>query len=448
MAKRLWDKGESVNQLAHAFTVGNDPEIDRHIFPWDVVASAAHAKVLNECNILSAQETAQVLAELKKIYQEVEKNGVTIPPELEDAHTTLEMMLTERIGELGKKIHTGRSRNDQVLVATRLLLKSEVIETLKSLTGFAGALFVRADKERGALMPGYTHFQPAMPSSVDMWLQAFAEHLLDHLREGIRLVERLDNNPLGVASGFGIPLRLNREISTKALGFAWTQRNPIHVQNLRGREELAVVRWWSDIASTIEKMSFDLILFSSHEYGFFSLPHSFTTGSSIMPQKRNPDVLELLRASASKVRAAAAELDGVTAKLPSSYHRDFQFTKEPFIRAAQVTSQIVPIAQAVAEAFTVNHNRLKEVMYPDLFATYQVYRLVREGKSFREAYQEVAGNLDAVPRVEELIGDYQIIAEQLVAEHALGSEELALLNNRVKERAQQFSKVAESVFLA
>ncbi len=442
MAKRLWDKGEAVDALAHAFTVGSDPEIDQQIFPWDVIASAAHARVLNECKILSDAELSTVTEELKKIHAEVLERGVVIPRELEDAHTTLEMMLTERIGDLGKKIHTGRSRNDQVLVAMRLLLKAEVLKTLESLGDFCAALFDRADKERGVPMPGYTHFQPAMPSSVDMWMQAFAEHMLDHIRDGLRIYERINVNPLGVASGFGVPLKLNREISTKALGFAATQRNPIHVQNLRGREELAVLRWWNDIAASIEKMSYDLILFSSYEYGFFSLPSALTTGSSIMPQKRNPDVLELLRASASKLRAAAAELDGVTAKLPSSYHRDFQFTKEPFVRSMKVIGDIIPIAQSVIEALTVNREQLKNSIHADLLATYEVYRIVRGGKTFREAYQQVAAAPDKLSDAADLLSDYKIIAEQLSAEADAGKTELRQLVSRSEALSVEFAKIS------
>lgn len=442
MAKRLWDKGEAIDELAHTFTVGSDPEIDQQIFPWDVIASAAHARVIHESGILSDSELTTVIAELEKIYNETKARGVTIPRELEDAHTTLEMMLTERIGDLGKKIHTGRSRNDQVLVAMRLLIKSEILKTLESLCRFCEALFERADKERGVPMPGYTHFQPAMPSSVDMWLQAFAEHMLDHIRDGLRLLERVDANPLGVASGFGVPLKLNREISTKALDFRVTQRNPIHVQNLRGREELAVLRWWCDIAASIEKLSFDLILFSSYEYGFFSLPNSLTTGSSIMPQKRNPDVLELLRASASKVRAAATELEGLTAKLPSSYHRDFQFTKEPFVRSMKVVADIVPIACSVIDAMTVNRAELEKSIHNDLLATYEVYRLVRSGQTFREAYQQVAASPSSLADPADLLADYSIIAEQLGIEAASGKKELSALSKNVKALAASFAEIS------
>jgi argininosuccinate lyase len=440
MAKRLWDKGTSVNERVHQFTVGNDPEIDTHIFSWDILASAAHAHVLLDNKILTHSECLKVLAELKRIFNQAAQTGITIPKELEDGHTLLESLLTERLKELGKKIHTGRSRNDQVLVAIRLFIKSKTLETLSTLVELTDVLFNRAKEAKNILMPGYTHFQPAMPSSVDMWLQAFAEHMLDHIRDGLKLFDRIDANPLGAASGFYVPLKLNRSISSKLLRFKATQRNPIHIQNLRGREELAVTRWWSDIASSIEKMAFDFILFSSHEYGFFSLPNSFTTGSSIMPQKRNPDVLELLRASASQIRAATFELEALTSKLPSSYHRDFQFTKEPLIRAAKIVSQILPITREVINEFAVNEERLKEVLYPDLFATYQVYRLVRQGKSFREAYMEVA-KYDSLPEVQDLIKDYKIIAKELENEFKLGTKELDSLNKSIKKAKSNFSQI-------
>jgi argininosuccinate lyase len=387
--KRLWDKGDEVDPVIHAFTVGTDPEVDLDIARWDVLASAAHAKMLARIGILSAEEEKNIVAELKNIAARVAEGTFVIPPELEDCHTAIEAILTKKLGEAGKKIHTGRSRNDQVLVAMRLAMRHAVVETGEDLLLFARILAARSGEIGQTVFPGYTHLQPAMPTTVGVWLRAFSEAALELVETGNDLYRSLGKNPLGAGSGFGVPLPLDRMHTAELLGFHSVQRNPIAVQNSRGQYELRVLRWASDIASMIEKAAWDCILYSTQEFGFFKIAPAFTTGSSIMPQKRNPDVLELLRAKAAASRSAEDEVRWLVAKLPSNYHRDFQLTKEPVFRSIREVRECLAIFARVAATLRVDAARIAQAMTDDLFATHAVYAEVAKGKAFRDAYAEV-----------------------------------------------------------
>lgn len=444
--KRLWDKGKDIDKHVHAFTVGNDPQLDLQLVRWDAAASAAHALVLHQAKVLSADETKKLRGALKEIATQSAAGKFSIPTELEDCHTAIEARLTAELGDVGRKIHTGRSRNDQVLVAMRLYLKHSVLSSLEALCALAEA-FITQHGQLGSLpMPGYTHHQPAMPSSVGMWLGAFIEWGIYLLKDGISLFSKIDSNPLGAASGFGVPLALDRSVSTTALGFASTQRNPMHVQNSRGREELATLRWLSDNASLIEKFSCDLILFSMKEFGFFSLPDALTTGSSIMPQKRNPDVVELLRAQAAKIRAKEDELGHLVSKLPSSYHRDFQHSKAPVMESFELTTTALEVCRAVVSALSANEGNLKNAMSPDLYATYAVYRHVREGMSFREAYQKIGAELEkGLTLPNDIQSDFAIIADSLTDEIGQARQELDALSAVVKGLGENFERVISEV---
>lgn len=432
MAKRLWDKGEALNEQIHRFTVGSDPVVDLGLLYWDILASGAHVHVLATAGVLTEDEKHKALRGLSSLLPKAGRGEIEIPDALEDCHTTLESELVELLGDLGKKIHTGRSRNDQVLVAMRLYLKNQVLAIGDCARSCCEALATRATAARLIPLPGYTHFQPAMPASVEMWLSAFEEHMLDVLRAIPALLIQIDSNPLGVASGFSVPLKLDREVSTKLLGFERVQRNPMHVQNCRGREELLVLRWCSDIAGIIEKFACDFMLFSMEEFRFFSLPAAFTTGSSIMPQKRNPDVIELLRGSAAKVRAAEFELGGVISKLPSSYHRDFQLTKEPLVKGCALTAQLLTIFTAVVEAFVWHPEQLKAAMHPELYATYAVYRRVREGHPFRDAYTSVGAELkQGTIDLSTYDGDFGLIQESIEKDRQAAARELGELQKQL-----------------
>lgn len=447
MAKRLWEKGEGVNALVHSFTVGNDPEIDARLVHWDALGSAAHARMLAKIGVLSDAELKQLVPLLKEVSALAEAGKFTIDPELEDCHTAIEAYLTEKAGEAGERIHTGRSRNDQVLLAARLYLRHAVCEVTEDLLAVAGTLVKRAKAEGAQLMPGYTHFQPAMPASIGMWCGAFVESLLDLVREGLHLVSSLNRNPLGAASGFGVNLALDRKMTTELLAFDEVQRNPIDIQNSRGRYELRTLRWLSDISTALEKISWDMILYSSREFGFFKIPEAFTTGSSIMPQKHNPDCLELVRARAAKIRGAEAELMLVLAKLPSNYHRDFQYSKEPLIRGVENIGQMLAVINEVLGAFVIVPERLNQAMTPDLFATYAVYRDVKKGMPFREAYRATAQSIksDSLD-VSQLKGEFSAIAESVTAELNQAAQELDKRTAELKSVQQRFSSAEDKLF--
>jgi argininosuccinate lyase len=428
--KTLWDKGKKLDKNIHKFTVGNDPVLDKNILEWDILASAAHAKMLEEQNLLKKEDLKSLLPALKEAYDKAKNNNFEIPWELEDCHTALEVFLTEKCGDSGKKIHLGRSRNDQVLVAMRLFLRNLVLENLKGLTKIAEIAHKKSKDSLKIQMPGHTHFQQAMPASVGMWFSAIRENCIELIEEGINLFNLLNKNPLGVGSGFGTPLNINREKTTSLLNFSKTQKNPINTQNSRGRYEIKVLRFLADISGMIEKFSFDLIIYSMQEIDFVKIPESFTTGSSIMPQKRNPDVLELLRASASKIRSKQYEAELLISKLPSHYHRDFQYTKEPVIESKFILETIVEIFSAVIETITFKTESLLKAKTPDLYSTYEAFRLVKSGLTFRDAYQETARKLaNSEIKVEDLEKDFQFIVEGLLLEEAIAEETLANFSN-------------------
>ncbi|MCB0345795.1 MAG: argininosuccinate lyase [Bdellovibrionales bacterium] len=447
MAKRLWDKGGSLDQAVQQFTVGNDPQLDLALVRWDCFGSAAHARMLTEAGILPKAELPGILEGLSSVREQALGGSFVIPPELEDCHTAIESALVEKLGESGKRIHAGRSRNDQVITAMRLYQRSSLIDLLLQVSQWCDAMAKRADELGDVDMPGYTHLQRAMPSSVGMWMHAFIESALSSMRFGLSVLESLDANPLGAAAGFGASLPLDRTLTAKLMGFSQVQRSPIDVQNSRGRFELRVVHWCEEVSALIEKLAWDMHLYFSEEFGFLDLPTELTTGSSIMPQKRNPDVLELLRARASRVRGAATELAWVVGKLPSNYHRDYQYSKEPVMRALQDTAESLDIVRHVVSLFTVNESALKAAMTQELYATYYAYRLVNEGKPFRDAYKETAdkvtkGEID----VDSLKADADAIKARAVTGIESAMKEIAGLSSAVFEHQRRFADCERSVF--
>ncbi|MCG3127845.1 MAG: Argininosuccinate lyase [Phycisphaerae bacterium] len=391
--RRLWDKGAAVDQVVHRFTVEDDPHWDLRLVEWDCLASAAHARTLHRAALLDDAELAALLPALAEIHAAARSGQFEIPPALEDCHTAIEAALVARCATAGERIHTGRSRNDQVSAAMRLYLRDATLRILDQLDEFIDELLARIQTDGGVAMPGFTHLQPAMPSSVGQWLHAFAEAALQQLRAGDALLDALDACPLGTGAGFGVPLPLDRRYTAALLGFSRVQRSPIDVQFCRGRLELGVARLAADIGAVHEKLAWDMVLFTSSGYAFFGLPDDLTTGSSIMPQKRNPDVCELLRARAARLRARCVELEWITGKLPSSYHRDLQLTKEPVFRALDDIQAMLAVAAIVVERFTVRRDALAAAMTPELFATHAAYDLVRGGVPFRQAYRQIAARL-------------------------------------------------------
>lgn len=431
MPKPLWDKGESVDERMRRLTVGDDPVLDLELVPFDCLGSAAHARMLASIDVLTTDEAQGLVRALAAIVEQWQKGEFEIAPEEEDCHTSIERELTRLVGDAGKKIHAGRSRNDQVLLAVRLYLRDRVLRWMERLCGLAGGFLSRCEEVGAIPMPGYTHLQPAMPSSLRLWLHAFAEGTLDLLRQGFRLLDVLDECPLGSAAGFGVPLPLDRAMTARLLGFARPQRSVVDVQNSRGRHEGRFLAWACEIASVLEKFACDVSLFLTREFGFLMLPVELTTGSSIMPQKHNPDLAELLRGHAARVRGAAAELAMVTAKLPSNYHRDLQYTKEPLFRAVRETEAMIEMAELLARGVRLHEERLHAAMADELYVTYQAYRLLREGMPFREAYREAArlateGAMD----VDDLRADFETIREQSESECREAVVELAELRDK------------------
>lgn len=444
---RLWEKGTKLDAVVHRFTVGEDPVWDRHLMHWDCLGSAAHARTLARAELLSRAELDALLAGLAEIDRLAHAGEFEIPEELEDCHTAIEATLTKRCGEAGARIHTGRSRNDQVATAMRLFMRHHALDWLGFLDKFVEAVTARMRRDGHFDMPGYSHLQPAMPSSVGQWLHAIAEAGLEQMRAVCDLLDRLDTCPLGTGAGFGVPLPLDRAYTAELLGFSRVQRSPLDVQNSRGRLEKYSVRVAVDMAAILEKMSCDLILFMTAEFGFFRLPESMTTGSSIMPQKKNPDVLELLRGCGARLRARLLELEWVTNKLPSGYHRDLQLTKEPAIRVALEMPALLQVATRVATEFTINAERLAAAMRPELYATHAALELARQGVPFREAYRRVAAGIRAGRFDDRAVARWCGAAEQVDPQvlDALDDERETLRREADRHRAR--IRAAEAALL-
>jgi len=391
---RLWVKGDPEkaappDPVIERFTVGDDPRLDRELVPYDCLASAAHAIMLHEIGILDGDELAGLCRELAAVAAEAKAGSFEILRADEDGHTALENRLTERLGDAGRKIHTGRSRNDQVIAALRLWGRDAVLALTEAVLDVVDRLLELAGENRQVSVPGYTHTRQAMPSTLGHLFAAHAEGLLDQV-PWLRLAfDHLDRSPLGSASGYGVPLPLDRERVRELLGFARLQVNTLAVQNDRGRSEHLVLTVAAATVTDLARLAHDLILFSSDELGYVTLSAEVTTGSSIMPQKRNPDVLELVRASAARLRSRAAEVASVYGPLPSGYHRDLQLTKQPFLTGMAQALDAVRAFRVALDGLTVHPERCRAAIQAATAATDEVYRRIGEGVPFRTAYREV-----------------------------------------------------------
>ncbi|NOJ80193.1 argininosuccinate lyase [Myxococcus xanthus] len=393
MADTLWGKGLPLDAAIHRFTVGNDPVVDLALAPHDALGSAAHARMLARVGLLKDAEAQALVTALKALHDEARAGTFVIRPEQEDGHTALEAALVERVGEPGKRIHLGRSRNDQVQLALRLLLREEVLTLGARAAELAGAFLDFAQANKDVALPGYTHLRRAMPSTFGLWGMAFAEGLLEEL-EALRGVwARLDRCPLGAAAGFGVPLPIDREYVAALLGFSRVQRSPIDVQNGRGRHESAVLGWACSVAGTLEKWLWDVQLYSMDEFGFLGLPDAYTTGSSIMPQKKNPDVVELARGRCRELRGLAHQVEAVAGGLPSSYHRDFQLLKSPTLTALGSTRELLDVLTRLVPALQVKADAAARASDDTLYAAHHAYALVAQGQAFRDAYKQVGREL-------------------------------------------------------
>lgn len=391
---KLWDKGTSVNELIENFTVGKDRELDLYLAKFDVLGSIAHAKMLKSIGLISASEFVQLHLELVKIYQIIENGSFRIDDGVEDVHSQIELMLTQKLGDVGKKIHSGRSRNDQVLLDLKLFTRSEIQKLVGSVSELFSKFLAKADANKQYLMPGYTHLQVAMPSSFGLWFSAYAESLVDDLVLLQAAWQITNQNPLGSAAGYGSSFPLDRQMTTDLLGFKLMNYNVIYAQMGRGKMEKTVAFALSSIASTISKFAFDVCLFMSQNFGFVSLPDELTTGSSIMPHKKNPDVFELVRSHCNKIQAIPYQISLMTNNLPSGYFRDLQLLKEVFLPAFQELSDCISIAGFAIDRMTINTSLMADDRYKYVYSVEDVNKLVMQGVPFRDAYKIVGAQIN------------------------------------------------------
>jgi argininosuccinate lyase len=395
MAK-LWEKTYSLDSLMEAFTVGDDPVLDMRLVNADCVASMAHAAMLASIRVLSKTDLEALSKGLASVIAMNDRGDFAILRADEDVHTAIENHLVKAVGDAGKRIHTGRSRNDQVIAALRLWTRGYLFAFQKACLSLAARLLDFAKANERVPMPGRTHMQVAMPSSVGLWAGAYAEELLDDVAVSRGAFSILDCSPLGSAASYGVPLPLNREMVADLLGFSRVQNNVLYANNSRGKFESIALHAVEQAALTLSKMAQDLILFSMPEFGYFVLPQELCSGSSIMPQKKNPDGLEITRAKCAAVSADLLSIKSVIKALPSGYNRDFQETKGPFFHGCETGLACVRIMDLTIEKLAVNHDRLRAAFTPDIFATDRALELVSEGMPFRDAYKEVGRNLDAL----------------------------------------------------
>jgi len=386
---RLWDTTNALHDTILKFTVGDDYLLDMQLIRYDCQASIAHARTLAKIGILSNEELKAIETALQEIIQKVEAGTFTIRPEQEDMHTAIEEYLTQKLGDTGKKIHTGRSRNDQVLAALRLFYKDHLQHIQELVATLQDAITRFAEQHRDVPLPGYTHTRKAMPYSVGQWAQAFADAMKDNQRLLATVLEWIDQSPLGSGAGFGVPLPLDREFTARELGFSRVQWNPLYVQNSRGKFESLILHAFAQIALDLNRLASDLIFFTQPELGFFELPRNFVTGSSIMPHKQNPDVLELMRGYAHRLVAAQLEVQMLVSNLISGYHRDYQLTKKPVLEGFAMVEQLLEVSRLLFQHLQVNPTACQQAMTDDLFATHKVYELVQQGMPFRDAYRQV-----------------------------------------------------------
>ena len=388
--ERLWAKDLPLDVAIHQFTVGEDPDTDLTLVPFDALGSAAHAKMLAASSLLDPGDAAALVRGLHRIANLARQGAFPIPAYLEDCHTAIEADLTRSLGAVGQRIHLGRSRNDQVILAFRLYLRDALLRLGLRVSDLAAAFLAFARAHQTVPLPGYTHLRRAMPSTFGMWAAAFAEGLLEELDALQSVYRRLDRCPLGSAAGFGVPLPIDRELTASLLGFSKVQRSPIDVQNSRGRHEVAMLQWAASTGGVLEKFLWDVSFYSTEEFGFLKLPDAFTTGSSIMPQKKNPDVVELARGRCRELRGTAGLVEQVASGLPSSYHRDLQLLKRPVILGLRQAEELFSVLARLVPALKVNAEATAAASSDELYAAHQAYVYVQEGLPFREAYRKVA----------------------------------------------------------
>ena len=395
MAKKLWEKNIDVNPEIERFTVGKDRELDLFLAPYDVIGSLAHSAMLATIGMLTEEEKNSLHSELRNIYATIERGEFVIEEGVEDVHSQVELMLTRKLGDTGKKIHSGRSRNDQVLLDLKLFTRKELQNVCEAVKELFDALIEQSDKHKEVLMPGYTHLQVAMPSSFGLWFGAYAESLADDMLFLQAAYTMCNRNPLGSAAGYGSSFPLNRTMTTELLGFDTMNYNVVYAQMGRGKCERNVAYALASVAGTLAKMAFDACMFNSQNFGFVKLPAECTTGSSIMPHKKNPDVFELLRAKCNRLQALPTDIILIMNNLPCGYFRDLQIIKELFLPAFGELKECLAMATYIIKRIEVNKNILDDSRYDAMFSVEEVNRLAAEGMPFRDAYKKVGLDIEA-----------------------------------------------------
>ena len=392
---KLWQKNKASLKEVETFTVGKDREMDLYLAAFDVLGSLAHTTMLEQIGLLTKEELALLKVELKNIYREIQSGNFSLQDQVEDIHSQVELLLTERLGDTGKKIHSARSRNDQVLVDVKLFLRNEIEETVQAIQPFFQLLQQQSEAFKNHLLPGYTHLQIAIPSSFGLWFGAYAESLVDDvitLQGAYRVVNK---NPLGSAAGYGSSFPINRTLTTQLLGFADLNYNVVYAQMGRGKAERITAQALANLADTLSRLSMDMVLYVNQNFDFVSFPAELTTGSSIMPHKKNPDVFELIRSHCNRIKALPNEITLMTTNLPSGYHRDLQLLKEHLFPAFQTLRDCISIASVMLANISVKENIVTDEKYKYIFSVEEVNKLVLQGIPFRDAYKQVGRSIEA-----------------------------------------------------
>lgn len=390
---KLWDKGYDVNEQIDRFTVGHDRELDLELAPYDIEGTIAHIKMLATVGLLSKQDLEALLPVLEELHEKAIKGDFVIEDGIEDVHSQVELLLTRRLGDIGKKVHTGRSRNDQVIVDLKLYTRAQIRITVEKVKALFDTLQSKSEATRDILMPGYTHLQVAMPSSFGLWFGAYAESLTDDMQMMNAAYHVANLNPLGSAAGYGSSAPLNRTLTTQLLGFEDLDYNVVYAQMTRGKMERQVAFAYASLAETLGRLAMDCCLFNSQNFGFVSLPKEMTTGSSIMPHKKNPDVFELIRAHCNRINAVPEEIRHITTNLPVGYFRDMQLIKEIYFPLFKEMNDCLEIAKFAIENMDVKRDLMSQPIYQTAFSVEVVNELVASGVPFRDAYRQVADQI-------------------------------------------------------
>lgn len=391
---KLWQKNKDALKEVTDFTTGNDRSLDIYLARFDVLGSLAHITMLQSIGLITNEELSILSKELKSIFAEIEKGNFNIEAGVEDVHSQIEMMLTNKLGDVGKKIHSGRSRNDQVLVDIKLFFRNEIRELVSEINSLFELLIEKSNEHKGTLLPGYTHLQLAMPSSFGLWFGAYAESLVDDVTTLRSAYQIVNKNPLGSGAGYGSSFPLNRKMTTELLGFDDLNYNVVYAQMGRGKTERVVAAAMANVAATLSKLSTDCCLYLNQNFGFISFPEELTTGSSIMPHKKNPDVFELVRAKCNSIQAIPNEVTLLTTNLPSGYHRDFQLLKEKLFPAFKTLNDCLRMVHLMISNIQVKADILKDEKYKFIFSVEEVNKLVLNGIPFRDAYKKIGLDIE------------------------------------------------------